>query len=72
MKFNVRPGVVIFVLGFCGLVFSLIDNSGEIGSKIPLSLFFISIIIVGIVLERAPKDRIDDVFGEVERPRGFA
>ncbi len=71
MKFNIAPGMIIFVLGFCGLTFCLIDNSGEIGGKVPIALFFIVIMIIGILLHLTPKETVDGVFGEVEKPRGF-
>lgn len=70
MKFNISPGVIIFILGFSGLVFSLADTSGQIGGKIPLSLFFLFIISVGIMIEIKSKGN-DDTFGEMEGNREF-
>jgi len=69
MKINYpkfSKGTTIFILGFCGLVFSLVDSSGEIGSKIPLSLFFIFMMGFGIIVELAPGEQTDDIYGERE------
>lgn len=66
MKINISPGVIVFILGFSGLVFSLADNSGQIGSKIPLSLFFLFVISVGVIIEIKMKDGSSDTFGEME------
>ena len=63
--FNFSPGIIIAMLGFCGLVFSLIDDSGEIGSKIPLAVFFLIIISIGIIFEMR-KDTIEQTYGEFE------
>ena len=71
MKFNIRPSFFIFILGFAGLMFTLIDSTGEIGSKIPIAVFCIVIISVGIIVEIKSKDKSDDIFGEVERPQEF-
>ena len=71
MKINISPGVIIFILGFSGLVFSLADNSGQIGNKIPLALFFLFIITVGVIIEMKMKQGDSDIFGEMESNRGF-
>ena len=71
MKINISPGVIIFVLGFIGLVFCLVEGKGEIGSKIPLTLFFTFIMGLGIFVEAKLKDGSYDEFGEMESPRGF-
>lgn len=64
-KINISPGMIIFILGFCGLIFSLADPSSGIGGKVPLTLFFLFIIILGIIIESKMKDNID-TFGEME------
>ena len=66
MKINISPGMIVFILGFSGLVFCLADNSGQIGSKIPLSLFFMFVISVGVIIEMKMKDNSSDTFGEME------
>jgi hypothetical protein len=69
MKFNYpkfSKGTTIFILGFCGLIFTLVDSFGEVGSKIPLALFFIFLMGFGILVELAPGEQTDDVFGERE------
>ena len=71
LKQLVTPGMVIFMLGFCGLVFLLIDDAGEIGSKIPMAVMFIFIILIGAFVEFYRGDMLDDTFGEKEAPRGF-
>lgn len=71
MKFNISPGILIFILGFTGIVFALVDESGQIGSKIPLAIFFIVLMIIGMAIQMAPKDWVDGIFGEVEGERGF-
>ncbi len=71
-KINISPGMIVFILGFCGLVFLLVENTGEIGSKIPLAVFFIFIICLGVIIEMMPQDKLDDMFGEVEGGREIA
>ena len=71
MKFKIDPIIFIYLLGLTGLMFTFIDDSGEMGSKVPLSLFFIVVIIIAIVIQVAPKDRVDGIFGEVESSRDF-
>lgn len=68
MKFktNMSPGMIIFLLGFIALVFLLIEDTNEIGSKIPLAVFFIFIICMGVMIEMLPKDKFDGMFGEME------
>lgn len=63
--------MIIFILGFSGLVFCLADSSGQIGNKIPLSLFFLFIITVGVIIEMKMKDGSSDIYGEMNNPRGF-
>ena len=70
-KINVSPGMIIFILGFVGLIFSLADSSGQIGSKVPLALFFLFIISVGVVIEIKMKDGSSDIFGEMESGNRF-
>ena len=71
MKINISPGMIIFILGFSGLVFCLAEGSGQIGSKVPISLFFLFIISVGVVIEIKMKDHANDTFGEMEGTGGF-
>lgn len=66
MKINISPGMIIFILGFCGLVFSLAESSGQIGGKVPITLFFLFIISIGVVIEIKMKDKSNDTFGEME------
>lgn len=63
--------MVIFVLGFIGLVVSLAEGPEEIGSKVPLALLFIFIMGFGIFVEAKMKDNAYDQFGEMEGNRGF-
>lgn len=70
--FKPKPGLVIAMLGFCGLTFSLIDNSGEIGSKIPIVLFFIVVLIFGLIVQMVPQETTDDTYGEVGGKREFS
>lgn len=72
MKFNISPGTIIFILGFCGLVFTLVDDAGQIGSKIPIALFFIVIISIGVLVELYSKDKGSETFGEFERAGGIS
>ncbi len=72
MKFNVSLGVIVFTLGFIGLVFCLVDNSGQIGNKVPLALFFMFIITIGIIIEMKMKQGGFDTFGEMDSNGGFA
>lgn len=60
-----RPGILIAVLGFCGLAFNFIESSGSVGSKIPITLFFLAIMVIGIVLESIPSEKMDGFYGEV-------
>jgi len=69
-KFYISPGVIIATIGVIGLMFTFIDDSGEIGSKIPLGIFFIIIMVIGILYEAYPT--IDETYGEFEAPRGFS
>jgi len=71
MKFSISPGMILFILGFTGLVISLAEGPEEIGSKIPLALFFLFIIGMGVFIEDKMKDSNADVFGEMEGSRGF-
>ncbi len=71
MKINISPGMIIFILGFSGLVFCLADSSGQVGNKIPLSLFFLFVITVGVVVEIKMKNNDSDIFGEIDGSRGF-
>lgn len=50
--FNIKlnPAIIIVLLGTIGLTAILSESSRQIGGKIPLALFFIFIIIVGIYI----------------------
>lgn len=65
-KLNISPGTIVFVLGFGGLVICLADGSEQIGGKVPLSLFFLFIITLGVIIEMKSKDKNSDVFGEMD------
>ena len=69
MKFKLNPALVIYILGLTGLLFTFVDGSGEIGSKIPLSLFFIVVIILGIIIQMTPKDQLEGEYGEHHNAR---
>lgn len=69
---NLGPGIIIALIGTIGLVFTLTDSMGEIGSKIPISVFFLFILVVGIVLHVTPKDLMDDTYGEFEGKKDVA
>lgn len=66
-----RPGILIAVLGFCGLAFNFIESSGSIGSKIPITLFFLVIMVIGIVIESIPPEKNQEFYGEVRGGREF-
>jgi len=59
------------MFGVVGLIFSFTDDAGQIGSKIPLTIFFIFIMCVGITLQMLPKEWLEGVVGEVGPPREF-
>ena len=69
-KFYISPGVIIATIGMVGLLFTFVDKSGTFGSTIPLGIFFILIMIVGILIEAYPK--IDETYGEFQSPREFS
>lgn len=69
---KINPGVLIAMGGLIGLIIALVDDAGEIGGKIPLALFFLMIIIVGIAIEVAPKEYTEDTYGEYGSGRGFS
>lgn len=58
--------------GLIGLFFALAENSGTIGSKIPIVTFFFLIMIIGFLIGLSPKEFLDDTFGEVDRKREFS
>ena len=62
--------MIIFILGFSGLIFVLAESPGQIGGKIPLALFFLFVIIIGVIVESKLKDKDNDTFGEMEG-KGF-
>jgi len=71
MEFKINPAIIIFILGIGGLIFLSLDDSGEIGSKIPIALLFVFIIIIGIIIQISPEDKINGIFGEVDVKREF-
>lgn len=68
---KVNYAMVVFLLGFVGLVLSFTNAQDEISSKIPLAIFFIVVMCVGIALQVAPKDIFNDKFGEMDGNRDF-
>lgn len=68
---DLGPGIIISIIGTLGLVFTLTDSVGEIGSKIPISVFFLFILIVGIVVHVLPKDLEENTFGEFRGPKNI-
>ena len=68
---KINPALVIFLFGVGGLLFTFVEGSGQIGSKIPLTIFFMFIMAVGIILQALPKDKLDDTFGEMETRQDF-
>lgn len=71
-KVKIGPGAIISTLGFAGLLFTFVDSTGEIGSKIPIVLFFIIIMILGLLIQMAHPEAIDDTYGEVGSKREFS
>lgn len=71
MKIHINPSIVLFLIGTTGLLFTFVDNTGGKSSKIPLAIMFIFIMGLGILLQALPKENIDGIFGETDRPRGF-
>ncbi len=70
-KINISPSMAIFMMGFCGLVFLLIESTGEIGSKIPIAIFFIFIICLGVIIKMLPREKLEEIFGEVHEREQF-
>ena len=69
-KFRFTPGMILYLLGFIGLVVCLAEGPGEIGSKVPLALFFLFILALGIFIDFKMND-LPDEFGEMEGNGGF-
>lgn len=44
-------GVIIAMMGLCGLIFVLANTSLSTGEKIPLGLFSLIIMIIGIAID---------------------
>ena len=65
---KISPGIVVAMSGLVGLLFVFIENSGLLISKIPLSIFFIFLICLGIVYEIYPKNQLEN-FGEIENQK---
>ncbi len=65
LKKTFTPGMIVAVLGFCGLTYGLIDKGGGIGGKVPVTVFFLAVIVIGIVIMMLPKEKFDDLYGEV-------
>lgn len=53
------------ILGFGGLFFILVDSTSNMGSKLPITMFFLFIMIIGIVFAIYHKRFIEPMFGEV-------
>ena len=70
MKINIAPGVIIFIFGFIGLIVCLAEGQGQIGSKVPLALFFLLIMGSGIAIQIKSDSNLDE-FGEMEGNRGY-
>ena len=68
--FKLTEGMIIVTIGLIGLVIILAESPKQIGSKIPLALFFVMIMIVGIWIEIKMKEG-DETFGEVEGRRSY-
>ena len=69
---NISPGIIIAMAGTIGLLITFIDNSGEIGSKIPIASFFIVIISIGIMFEMFSKEKMDEIYGEFGEGRDYS
>lgn len=66
---NIPYSVIVILLGVIGLVMTFVEDEGKIASKIPLTIFFLFIIILGILYEMY-KGKDMDVYGEFENNRG--
>ena len=64
--FHISPGIVISFMGLVGLLLTFVDNTGFIGSKIPLTIFFLLIVVLGILYEAWPKEYLDDSYGQMQ------
>ena len=71
MKTYISPGIIVSMLGTIGLVLVFATSIGEFGSKIPLTIFCIVLIGIGIAFEMLPREMKDETFGEREMRRGF-
>ena len=63
---NIKPGVLISTLGLIGMVITFVENTYTLGSKIPLVVFFLFLVILGIIYETTPKSIFKEEFGEVD------
>ncbi len=61
--FNFTAGMVVVLSGLLGLVIILTESPKQIGSKIPLAVFFILIMIIGIFIEIKMKEE-EQTYGE--------
>ena len=62
-----NPPMFIFIVGFFGFIFSLSSNQGA--SRLPIALFFLFVMIVGITLIMYPK-KLSEEFGEFSSDKG--
>lgn len=64
-------GLIISMIGFFGMFFSFIEKSTSLGGKIPLVLFFLVVMCIGIVILMIPKNQIEDIYGELPSKNNF-
>lgn len=62
MKINLPPGIIIVILGMIGLLILFSESTKELGGKIPLAVFFVFIMIIGILVLMYPKE---EIYGEI-------
>ncbi len=68
---KLNPGIAIVTAGLIGLVVILAESPSHIGSKIPLALFFVLIMIAGIYIEIKMKDYNEEAYGEFGEGKGL-
>ncbi len=72
LKKAFTPGLIVAVLGFCGLTWGLVDKAGGVGSQIPITVFFLIIIVVGIIIMMLSPEKMDELYGEVGSRREYS
>lgn len=60
------PGVIVSLMGMGGLMFTFVEGEEFIGGKLPLVIFFIVVICLGMAYELYPRAQWEDTFGEVD------